>query len=239
MPEVRENMKQPVIIKSSKFGITLMLNSELPFSDLMEEIIKKFHESERFFANSSFAISFEGRELSEEEKCRIVDTIMTDTTVKILCILENDEIRDAVITQKQKEVKEREMRAADPQTQAVPRRMAGAFYCGSLKPGEQVETDESIVIVGDVPKGARVVSKSSIVVLGSLCGSAFAGMDGTPDSFIAALHFLPEHYNIAGIYGSPAKKEKSSLFSSRNKPSQAKIAEASEGIIHIRPLYRV
>ncbi len=232
-------MKQPVIIKSSKYGITLILNPALPFDSLMDEIIGKFHESERFFANSSFAISFEGRELSEEEKCRIVDTIMTDTTVKILCILENDEIRDAVITQKQKAAEEQRARerqaAGEP---AAPRRMAGAFYCGSLKPGEQVETDESIVIVGDVPKGARVVSKSSIVVLGSLLGSAFAGMDGTPDSFIAALAFQPEHYNIAGIYGSPAKKEKNSLFSSRNKTPLAKIAEAGEGVIHIRPLYR-
>lgn len=229
------NMSQAVMIKSSKMGITLVLNSGLPFEELLEEIIRKFHESDRFFANSSFAISFEGRDLLEEEKYRIVDRIMEETTVKILCILENDEIRDAVIAQKQKEAEEELARMAQPAD--VPRRMAGAFYCGSLKPGEEIETDESIVIVGDVPQGAKVVCKSSIVVLGALRGSAYAGMDGTPDSFIAALTFRPERYNIGGIYGSVPKKEKSSIFSSRNKTPQALIAAASDGIIHISPLY--
>lgn len=220
-------MSQAVIIKSSKNGINLVLNPELSFELLMEEILKKFQESEKFFANSSFAISFEGRELSDEEKYQIVDTIMSQTKVKILCIIENDEVRDAVIRQKIKE---------QQSAKNTVRKVSGSFYYGSLTPGEQLETEESIVIIGDVPPGAGIVSKSDIVVIGSLRGSAYAGMDGKQDSFIAALEFLPEQYNIAGIYGTPVPKEKSTIFSKRNKTPQAKTAVVCDGIINIRPL---
>lgn len=223
-------MSQAVIIKSSKNGINLVLNPELPFPSLVEEIVRKFQESEKFFANTAFAISFEGRALGDEEKYQIVDAIMSQTNVRILCIIENDEIRDAIIRQQIQE-QQRIKNAA--------KKMSGSFYYGNLVSGEQLETDESIVIIGDVPAGAGVVSKSDIVVLGSLKGSAYAGMDGNTDSFIAALEFLPEKYNIAGVYGSPVEKEKGTIFSKRNKTPQAKLASVCDGIINIRPLYQV
>lgn len=225
-------MNQSVIIKSSKNGITLVLHPDLPFEQLMNEILLKFQESEKFFANASFAISFEGRKLTEEEKLAIVDTIMTHTSVKILCIIEPDEIRDAVIERKIEEQKQATAAAA------VIKKANGSFYYGSLTAGEHLETAESIVIIGDVPKGAAVISKSDIVVLGFLHGSAYAGMDGRADAFIAALDFLPEQYNIAGVYGTPVTPEKAGLFSRRNKTSQAKIASVCDGIINISPLNR-
>lgn len=222
-------MSQSVIIKSSKNGINLVLDPELPYEDLLDEIRKKFKDSEKFFAHAAFALSFEGRELSDAEKFQIVDAIMTDTTVKILCIVENDEIRDAILQQKIEE-QERSKEAA-PQKKAK-----GCFYYGSLAPGEHLETDESVVIIGDVPSKAVVVSKGNIIVLGSLMGSAFAGMDGNADAFITALTFLPEQYNIAGVYGASVSQEKSSFFSKRNKTSQAKQAFLCDGFINIRPV---
>lgn len=223
-------MSQAVIIKSSKCGINLVLDAALPFPVLLEEILNRFKESEKFFANSSFAISFEGRELAEEEKYQIIDAIMQETSIKILCIMEEDEIRDAVVKLKIKEQQEAQEKAAGQ------RKENGAFYYGSLAQGEHLETDESIVIIGDVPYGASVVSQSDIVILGTLKGSAYAGMSGRQESFISALEFDPESYNISGIYGDPLPKEKASLFSKRNKTPQAMIATVREGIINVSPL---
>ena len=141
-------MSQAVIIKSSKNGINLVLDASMPFPELLTEILHKFTEAERFFANASFAISFEGRELSDEEKYQIVDAIMEQTRVKILCILDSDEIRDAVIEQKC-----REMQQTNEEKEAR-RQSRGCFYRGSLLPGERLETEESIVIIGDVPQEA-------------------------------------------------------------------------------------
>ena len=68
-------MSQAVIIKSSKNGINLVLDASMPFPELLTEILHKFTEAERFFANASFAISFEGRELSDEERKENADIL--------------------------------------------------------------------------------------------------------------------------------------------------------------------
>ena len=61
-----------------------------------------------------------------------------------------------------------------------------------------LESEASIVIVGDVEEGATVVSKGSIVVIGALLGSAQAGASGRTDVFVAALHMTPEKLRIGG-----------------------------------------
>lgn len=232
-------MSQAVMIKSSKNGITLMLDAGIPFPDLFEEILKKFRESEKFFQNAAFAISFEGRALTEEEKYQIVNAIMTNTTVNIQCIIENDEIRDEVLKRKMEEARRIAQEDA-AETSALPsrlgQRLTGSFYYGSLTPGENLETDSSIVVIGDIPPKAGIVSKGDIIVLGALKGSAYAGMDGNPKAFVAALEFEPEVCNIAGIYGNAAPQKKHSLFGKGNKAPQAKIAVAEAGVIHIRPI---
>lgn len=215
-------MSQAAIIKSSKSGITLVLNPELPFDTLLAGILKKFQESEKFFSNARFALSFEGRELTQEEQYQIVESITAHTSIDIICIVENDELRDAVIREKIKEKTSKEEQK---------KKSTGSFYRGSLKPGEQLETDESILILGDVPKGASVVSKSDIIVVGALYGKAYAGMDGNGESVVAALHFMPERYNVCGIYGEGQEKEKHPFFSKRNKTPEAKIAFVKDGFI--------
>ena len=61
-------MEQQVILKSNRYGINLILNENLPFEELLDAIILKFHESDKFFKNASIAITFSGRHLSTEEE---------------------------------------------------------------------------------------------------------------------------------------------------------------------------
>src|SRR5699024_9070869 len=84
-------MSQEVVIKSNKYGINLILDRDLPFEELLDAIIAKFLESEKFFRNAEVAISFEGRELNQEEEYRIVEAITQQTSIKIICIVDNDE----------------------------------------------------------------------------------------------------------------------------------------------------
>ena len=54
-------MKNPVIIKSFQHGLSIWLDEEMPFSQLIEEIAFKFRESAHFFKDASMVLSFEGR----------------------------------------------------------------------------------------------------------------------------------------------------------------------------------
>ena len=40
----RDCMEQQVILKSNRYGINLILNENLPFEELLDAIILKFHE---------------------------------------------------------------------------------------------------------------------------------------------------------------------------------------------------
>ena len=60
------------------------------------------------------------------------------------------------------------------------------FHRGSLRSGQKLETEGSIVIIGDVNAGAEVIASDNIVVLGSLRGLAHAGAKGNKKAIIAA-----------------------------------------------------
>ena len=59
-----------------------------------------------------------------------------------------------------------------------------------------LESEENIVILGDVNPGCTVISSQSIVVLGGLYGEAYAGLEGEGSYYIAALEMAPEKLKI-------------------------------------------
>ena len=93
-------MSKPVVLKSNKYGINLILDDSMDFEELLKCILVKFKEAEGFFKDAKMAISFEGREMNQEEEFRIVETITDNTSVNIICILENDELKEELIRQK-------------------------------------------------------------------------------------------------------------------------------------------
>ena len=60
------------------------------------------------------------------------------------------------------------------------------FHRGSLRSGQRLETEGSIVIIGDVNSGAEVIASDNIVVVGTLRCLAHAGAKGNKNAIIAA-----------------------------------------------------
>ena len=72
----------------------------------------------------------------------------------------------------------------------------GQFYKGTLKNGQVLETESSIVILGDVYPGSAIISAKDIIVLGGLYGEAYAGGNGSTGHYVAALEMSPEKLKI-------------------------------------------
>lgn len=218
---------QPVIIKSSKNGINLVLDDSLPFDELLEEIKNKFIDSEKFFKNARIAISFEGRTLSQGEQFEIIEVIQQYTTITVICILDHDELMDEVIQRKMGTYVEEH----SPQT--------GHFYKGTLRSGQQIESETSMIVLGDVNPGAKVIAKGNIVILGALKGIAYAGAAGDPTCFVAALEMDPMQIKIGDYMGRAAdKKEVAKGFRRKAKEEAAvpQIATVYEQQILIEPI---
>lgn len=73
------------------------------------------------------------------------------------------------------------------------------FHRGSLRSGQRLEAERSIVILGDVNSGAEVIASDNIVVLGNLRGLAHAGAKGNKQAFISAGNLDTVQIRIANI----------------------------------------
>lgn len=61
-------MKDHVMIKSNRYGLTVYLDKEMPFDELLMEIENKFRASVHFFEGTGMAVRFENRILTKEEE---------------------------------------------------------------------------------------------------------------------------------------------------------------------------
>lgn len=208
----------PVIIKGNKYGIIVVLDSEMEYETLREKIAEKFRESAKFFDKAQMALSFEGRKLTTEQQRDILNIIAEETKLHVVCVIEDDP-----------QTEEKFKKALDEKLMELSN-TTGQFYKGNLRSGQVLESETSIIVIGDINPGARIVSKGNIIVLGSLKGSVFAGAAGNTNSFVVALDLNPVQIRIADtIARSPDKPEKIS-------GKETKIAFLEDGNIYIEPL---
>ena len=210
-------MRNAVVIKSSKAGMTVILDPELPFDELLEAIGKKFRESARFWGSVQMTLTLEGRDLTAAQEFAIVDTITKNSQIEVLCLLDTDAER---IERCEKALNDKLMEL-NSQT--------GQFYRGTLKRGDCLESEASIVIIGNVDHGARVTAKGNVIVLGELKGTVTAGVSGNPQAVVLALDMAPLQIRIGDL---------SSRFNERNKRlgRGPMIALVEDGAIVMRSL---
>lgn len=178
-------MKDAVLIKSFPNGITLQCNEEASFEEIISELAFKFEQASSFFGHANMALSIEGRKVSDTEEIRILDTIRRSSNVTVICLVGHDEETDKNFIKALQHVERKLMESQE-----------GQFFKGNLKNREVLETENSIVILGDVYPGSAVISTRNIIVLGGLYGEAYAGGNGEPGAFVSALEMAPERIKI-------------------------------------------
>ena len=80
-------MRSTVVIKGSRSGLSVYLDPEPPFSQLLRDIAVKFRESAKFWGSVQMALTLEGRELTAAEEFAVVNTITENSQIEILCLL--------------------------------------------------------------------------------------------------------------------------------------------------------
>ena len=172
-------MKDQVLIKSNKYGITIYFDSDISFEELLEVVKKKFQSASRFFAHAKMAVEYEGRSFTEDEERQLTREIESAANIEILCIIEKNESLEAI------------------------HEKDGQFYKGTLRGRQVLESEQSIVIIGDIEEGATVASKGNVIVTGTIYGTVIAGASGRRDAVIAALRMQPKKLRIGEVKVKP------------------------------------
>lgn len=81
------------------------------------------------------------------------------------------------------------------------------FIRTSLRSGQKIEFEGSIVVLGDVNCGAEVIAGENIVILGTLRGLAHAGAKGNKEAIISAGNIEATQIRISNIVRECEKDE--------------------------------
>lgn len=167
--------------KDNKLTITLDKNAN--YKDLKIKMKEILDASTETFDDIEAPILVDGRRLLDEEEKEIVAMIAekTDIEVKVerpkqmgLASINNIFNLDTTITNTK-------------------------VFQNTIRSGQRIDFEGSIVVLGDVNGGAEVVAEGNIIVLGNLRGFAHAGAKGNRSAFIAANSITPTQLRIADI----------------------------------------
>jgi septum site-determining protein MinC len=122
----------------------------------------------------------------------------------------------------------RELISQELPSESTPTQPTGVmFHQGTLRSGDYLQSDRSILIYGDVNPGATVSSSGNILIWGRLRGVAHAGADGSTQARIIALQLRPLQLRIAdAVARGPDDLP---------QPGLAEQASLREGVIRIDP----
>lgn len=173
-------MGDVVVLKVKKDRLKIYLDPDIEFSEIKRNLLDKITELKAFVGSVRTALEFTGREISDNEEDELLEIIRENSNMEVTYVLSNGE--------------------ESPKMKAVFNSLKGEgkvkFYKGILRSGNLLEYDGSIIIFGDVNPGGIVKAGDSVIVLGYLNGTVYAGTESGKNAFIGALHMNPIQIKI-------------------------------------------
>lgn len=173
-------MKDVVTLKVKRDRLKIYLDPEADFFQIKQSLLDKIVEVKNFVGKVKTAVEFAERTISDEEEDELLNLIRENSEMEIAYVFSNGE--------------------TDPKMKAVLNSLKGEgkvkFYKGILRSGSLLEYDGSVIIFGDVNPGGIVKAGDSVIVLGHLNGTVYAGTESGKDAFIGALYMNPIQLKI-------------------------------------------
>ncbi len=163
-------MKNCISINLRKNEIIIKLSDEAEQKDIIASLKKKLPELKKLYQDEKTPILVTGKVLKNKEIDEIKELIKEKIDVEI-----DFDMPKGLGLHSIKKTFEKEIAVSETK-----------FHRGSLRSGQKIETEGSIVIIGDVNSGAEVVASDNIIIQGALRGLAHAGAKGNRQAIIAA-----------------------------------------------------
>ena len=175
--------------------------------------------------------------MSSEQEIELIEAISEKVSIQFACILENDEIKENFIRGQIEQCRGPYTTVPTAKPSMADENL-GQIYRGTMRSGAVLESDASIIVIGDVNPGATVISNGNIVILGALKGTAYAGNSGDNSCFVAALDMNPLQIKIGDVIGRSEDKGILSALKERRKhtTTEPQVASVANNQILIEPI---
>ena len=204
-------MRSIININLRKDNIVIKINEEASQQDIMYLLRKKIPDLKKLYQGESTPIMITGKVLKNKDIDEIQELIKKYIDVKI-----NFDSPRTLGLHGIKKTYKKEIATSEAK-----------FHRGSVRSGQKIEYEGSLVILGDVNDGAEVIAGENIVILGILRGLAHAGAKGNKDAMIAASSIEAPQLRIANVV---KEREKEEVLEERRK-TYAYIGKDDEMII--------
>lgn len=184
-------MKNCVSIQTKKNRVIIKISEEAIQKEILADLKKKMAELKKLYQDDKTPILVMGKTFNDEEMEQIKEVIQK--ALKVEVEFDSPKILGlhGIKSTFSKEIATSETK----------------FHRGSLRSGQKIEFEGSLVILGDVNAGAEVLAGENIVVLGILRGMAHAGAKGNKEAIIAAASIEAAQIRIANIVKEIEKEE--------------------------------
>ena len=176
-------MKDCISIKLAKEENVIVINTQATQEEIMKELNSKIDELKKLYKDEKTPIFVTGKVLKNKEIEEIKELITKKMQIKVRF----DSPKDLGLHSIRK-VFNREIETSETK-----------YYKGSLRSGQKVEFEGSLVILGDVNAGSEVMAADNVIVLGTLRGLAHAGAKGNKKAIIAAEKIEAPQIRIANV----------------------------------------
>ena len=163
-------MSNCVSINLKRNEIIIKIAEDAEQKKIITELTKKLPDLKKLYKDEKTPIKIVGKVLKNKEIDEIQDLIKEKINVEIDFDMPKSLGLSSITRTFKQEVAISETK----------------FHRGSLRSGQRIETEGSIVIIGDVNSGAEVIASDNIVVVGNLRWLAHAGAKGNKNAIIAA-----------------------------------------------------
>ena len=163
-------MKNCVSINLRKNEILIKISDNAEQKEIIDNLKRKLPELKKMYKNEKTPITVTGKVLKNKEIDEIQELIKRNIDVEIDFDMPKSLGLSSITRTFNKEIAVSETK----------------FHRGSLRSGQKMESEGSLVILGDVNSGAEVMASDNIVVLGALRGLAHAGAKGNKQAIISA-----------------------------------------------------
>lgn len=184
-------MRSCITINIGKKAVTIKIAEQSTQEQIIESIKKKIADIKKASDENQLPIRITGKTLKNQEIVEIKQLLATKTNEKIEFDTPTSLGLHGIKKTFNKEIESSETK----------------FHRGSLRSGNRIEYEGSLVILGDVNHGAEVIASDNIVVLGFLRGMAHAGAKGNKKAVIAAASIEAPQVRIANIVKEIEKEE--------------------------------
>lgn len=184
-------MKSCISINLRKEDIVIKINEEFSQENILYSLRKKIPDLKKLYQNEKTPIVITGKVLKNKEIDEIQELIKKYIDVNIQFDSPRTLGLHGITRTYNKEI-------ATSDTK---------FHRGSVRSGQKVEYEGSLVILGDVNDGAEVIAGENIVVLGILRGLAHAGAKGNKEAIIAGTSIEAPQLRISNIIREREREE--------------------------------